>query len=150
MSQQVPPWASASALSQLSREPFGLELSERFVEALQHKSAFSRTHQGYCGWIAGYSPKREQFIFTRSYEGYIGANAENKPDLVWSLKQKLELIDWLAHQSDYSMSGAEPDSKVVENDPSYRNNQTFTEQYIRDFLLDVDKGAVYYDPFKDY
>ena len=139
-------WAVGDA-NKLSRKPFGQALAQRFIEALQHKSAFTRTHQGYCGWIAGYSAKRRQFVFTRSWEGWIGVDGD-KPDLVWNLSQKLELIDWLAHQSDYSMSGADPNSKIV--DLTYTGNQTICEEYIREFLKEVDAGKVLYDSFQDY
>ena len=78
----------------------------------------------------------------------MGIEPNDKLKLVWSLPQKMELIDWLAHQSDYSMSGADPNSKI--KDLIYTNNQTISEAYIRDFLKDVDHGAVFYNPFQDY
>merc|ERR1712000_415062 len=79
-------WACGDP-AKLSRKLFGLELAERFVEALQYKSAYTRAHQGYCGWIAGFAPKRQEFIFIRSWEGYIGIEPNDQLKLVWSLPQ---------------------------------------------------------------
>ena len=59
-------------LSLLSRKAFGRELAEKFVNIIHTKSAYCpQSHQGYCGWIAGFQEKEQQFAFARSWEGYV-------------------------------------------------------------------------------
>ena len=68
------------------------------------------------------------------------------PDLTWKVEQKSELIQWLSEQSDYSMSGGDPNSKLYGF--GWVNNQTITEKSMREFVHNVDNGRKYMDPFK--
>ena len=132
-------------ISGLSKQQFGKELAEKFIDTIENKSAYSRAHPGYCGWIAGFQKKEQKFVFTRSWEGYINGIDGTEPDLTWNLSQKEELIDWLSQQSDYSMSGGDTDSKIYGF--GYINNQTISETKMKEFITDAENGIILYDPF---
>lgn len=132
--------------SRLSKQPFGRPLAQQFIDALHNGKGFATCHPGYCGWIAGYSPQRDQFLFTRSWEGGLGVEMEEAIDLVWKGSEKEQLIEWLANQSDYTMSGAD-DNSIINPSHGWINNQTLSEKRIREFLQEVEEGKRFYNPF---
>ena len=106
-------------------QPYGIDLAEKIYNYLQEGNSISFNHYGYCGVgfvsegnIIHYTHFDEWLTWTtgRRYESggaYLG--------IIDSFKSKKAFIDWLAMQSDTSLSGIET------GDDWYIDNQRVTK-----------------------
>lgn len=125
------PWSSEKTISNLSREPIGLELAEAVASKLiseRGRGGIWYTHRDYCGHALVYLYEK---ICVVEYDD--GMPFEGTILKRW--KSESEFVGWLRNQSDYSLSGADEREADLYTDNRYRqNNQRITARRLRRFL----------------
>ncbi|MGF1770416.1 hypothetical protein L4D06_23935 [Enterovibrio makurazakiensis] len=113
-------------------QQFGRDIAERVYEQLIQGKALDYVHYGYCG--VGFVSEGE-FIHYTHFDEWLTwqLGTEYQPGgehvgIVRTFISKSEFVEWLAIQSDHSLSGAEA------NDDWYTNNQRVTKARLEWFL----------------
>ena len=122
-------WSSPKVISALNREPFGEDLATRVAKRLETQN-LNYSHQFYCGH--GLFLHDNVFELWELQEGYPDERAGSKKIMEWRTQKTF--VAWLAKQSDYSLSGADPDHEMFEETEFMRNNQRITRLRCIDFL----------------
>jgi hypothetical protein len=97
----------------------GRELAVKVAKRLKMKCDLMFDHRDYCG--IGLTWQERQFQYGRVFDGY-----KMKPLLTFDSQH--DLVDWLAAQTNKSLSG------IDEIDLSYRNNQRITIERLLAFV----------------
>ncbi|HZY82584.1 MAG TPA: hypothetical protein VFE50_23820 [Cyclobacteriaceae bacterium] len=100
-------------------QPFGKEFAQRVAQKLKTKSNLMYSHRDYCG--TGLTWDNHQFIYCHVNDGY-------PAEVILSFDTEQAFIDWLAEQSDQSLSGSNDANEF------YRNNQRITQARLFDFI----------------
>ena len=129
-------WNIKEEIDSLSSKLYGKELALKVMESLKIKKTCALSHRDYCGWGFRYQPDSE----TNS-KGHLVELVTNNDDYSFvrelSWDDEYSFVDWLAKQSDLSMSGADLDSKIgkiLHKQDFSTNNQTITEIRLRTFI----------------
>ncbi len=116
---------------QQSKEPFGSELAsavaDHFWNNQQEDFGMVYRHRDYCGISLAWQGGKLSLCPTN--DGFL-----EFPIMQWSKTQKKIFSVWLAHQSDYSLSGHDVSSKFYEPDEFFRGNQRINAARLREFL----------------
>ena len=130
-----------------SKNPYGTQLATHLATKLWANQVkdytidcfgIFETHRDYCGhglaWLHARGISR--LIIAEVNDGYFSG-----PNLMtWSTDEQNAFIDWLAVQSDFSLSGCDQTSVLFyKSDEFYQNNQRITESSIKEFLADTCK-----------
>jgi hypothetical protein len=105
------PWTMRTNDSSL----YGIDLAERVADYLVRVGDIKHEHKDYCGMALGH--RDGEFIYGEVYDGVFPSDEK-----VTRFPDKTAFIEWLARQSDRSLSGAERD------DGFYPNNQRVTRK----------------------
>ena len=89
----------------------GKEMAERVAQRLKMKCDLAYDHRDYCG--TGLTWRNGKFIYGGVYDGLVGST------VIKEFGNEREFVEWLAEQTDYSLSGADEDQ-------FYKNNQRIT------------------------
>ena len=108
------------------REKYGLDLAMKTAEYLQVHGSIKNDHYGYCGvgfvvsdGVILYTHFDELLTYTRGQRYVLGGDYEG---IIHTFATQDAFVDWLADQSDSSMSGKET------NDGWYIDNQRITRR----------------------
>ncbi len=99
-------------------QPYGTELAEQVAIRLK-ESSIGYGHRDYCGM--GLELSNDTYRYGELWDGIM-----NEPDLYWDNKKSF--VDWLARQSDASLS------RLESKDPFYWGNQVINEERLREFV----------------
>lgn len=124
-------WSEAGTIKNLDRSVIGRELAAAVAEQLlKHngKTGIWFSHRDYCGH--GLIFQDRQFRLVVVHDGY----ATEEPVLKeW--KDAVAFVDWLSKQSDFSLSGADPQQKeLFTTDCFSLNNQRLTRKRLKDYV----------------
>lgn len=136
-------WNKKNIIQQLDKTLFGEELARKVVDKFDTTGkGIGSTHRDYCGFAMGRNKATGIYLLGRNDDGmllYYGiqeGDAKEKGDIHWTDRNRF--INWLSVQSDYSMSGADPNSdvgKILKGSSSWViNNQTITRDNMLSFL----------------
>ncbi|HBS06997.1 MAG TPA: hypothetical protein DEA96_18645 [Leptospiraceae bacterium] len=101
-------------LEQLSQKPFGRELAGKVARFLKENGSIAYNHRDYCG--TGLFYLNHQYLHTAVDDGNpVVYFAEERG---WVFSDPHKFIDWLAMQSDHSLS--------MHDNPNIFSNQTIT------------------------
>ena len=127
-----------------SKTPYGTQLAAQLATKLWANQTKDYTidcfgifeiHRDYCGHGLGWQRARSisKLVISEVNDGYfIGPNL-----MAWSTDEQKEFIDWLALQSDFSLSGCDQTSALFyKSDDFFQNNQRINEIRIKEFLAD--------------
>jgi hypothetical protein len=82
----------------LSTEPFGAELAGRVARKLKQGAELAYSHRDYCG-MGLFAAEDGGFVYASVWDGHFMEN-----DVVRRFKDEKQLTQWLAQQSDASLS----------------------------------------------
>lgn len=122
----------------LSRKPYGKKISQKVIDKmikeLEERDPMNplpigvyRSHRDYCG--VGFLYSGREFVFVRMWDGFPSGESP-----IFSLANAREAVDFLAEQSDYSMSGYDKSSPLKEGSEFELNNQRLTRRMLENFL----------------
>lgn len=117
-------------------EPFGRELAEQTTQKIRtakRGSGMYYSHRDYCGMGIEYDTEKSVFNFGYCYDGY-GIREVSK-----TFATDAELIDWLAIQSNKTLSGCFAEYDFYESDSFKQGNQRITRAMLETYVTD---GAV--------
>ncbi len=101
---------------QHSTEQYGIELAQQVAKALLAGKKIMYTHRDYCGMGLIYENAKFQFVYVE--DGY-----DTTPITGASFSDELQFIQFLAQQSDFTLSGEDPTSIFFEQNDWNKNNQ---------------------------
>uniref|UniRef100_A0A0G4G8R9 Uncharacterized protein n=1 Tax=Chromera velia CCMP2878 TaxID=1169474 RepID=A0A0G4G8R9_9ALVE len=138
-------WNSEEALSGLDRTPYGKDLARSLADALVEAKAWSGdepyigyVHRDYCGYGVGLC--KDTFWYgPLECDGW----PVKSEDAEKSWKSADEFVDWLAQQSNYSLSGvpeAEEKGEFSFSVNNQRMNKGRIEQFIKETAEKKAKG----------
>ena len=103
-----------------ARTPYGPALAGQVADALLRGQRLAHAHRDYCGM--GLEYRNHAFYYGEVWDGYW----VEEPKV--SLATRGAFVQWLARQSDHSLS------RVEETDPWYWDNQTITRARLEEFV----------------
>merc|ERR1711998_477538 len=107
----------ARARTRYDCTPYGSQLASRVAKALTTGKQVSYSHRDYCGVGLGFT-KAKGFVMGPVFDGYLDEGH------VWSSQK--DFVNWLAAQSDFTLSGYDPDSELVS--AWHQGNQRITRE----------------------
>lgn len=123
----------------LSKTEYGMELALAVYDYLAQHNSIRFNHYGYCG--TGLIMNHQAILYTHIDEWETYQNAvQYQPSgdyigIIKSFSCKDDFVNWLAEQSDDSLSGKET------NDAWYINNQRITKSRLES-LLSANTGSL--------
>ena len=137
------PWSSREVLNRLSRESVGPALASRVAARLVKdagRKGIWNSHRDYCGH--GLIYRESQLCLVQVHDGLAKDGL-----MVGAWNSEAEFAGWLARQSDYSLSGAEPgEALLYTSNPSQINNQRLTRVRLEEYA----SGQAVLPVFRDY
>lgn len=125
------PWSDPETLAGLSRRKVGRDLARRVVARLVERDGrygVYNTHRDYCGHGLVFQAGR--FRLVEVHDGYA---RDGRTLMSWDDQDSF--IDWLARQTDFSLSGADPSKPELHtSDPFKLNNQRLTREQLLTYL----------------
>lgn len=118
----------------LDTQPYGNHLAEAVYSYLCQHKIIRYHHYGYCG--TGFALVEDEILYTHfdEWDTYLNKQEyQGGTEYIGIIKRFTlvqDFIEWLATQSDESLSGKES------ADPCYINNQRITKQRLEDLLND--------------
>ena len=132
--------SSSTSSRTYSFDKFGRSLALNLAAKLwanqikaHHKDAFGILflHRDYCGHGLAWRTDPTALTLGVVYDGHLCGDVLK----TWSLDEKEAFIDWIAEQSDFTLSGVDPASAAFySSDPWNQGNQRITKARIQSFL----------------
>lgn len=120
----------------LSREPYGRDFAKKVIVKLTKEYS----EKTYSGPVGVYTSHRDYcgiglFCYGRTFGiAYVWDGMPSRDGNIISFRNDREAIDFLAKQSDYSMSGYDKSSPLKEGSEFKLNNQRLTRRMLENFL----------------
>lgn len=122
-------WSTPERISGLSRAPFTRELAAQVAARLKQGHSLCNCHRDYCGH--GLTFHNGRFLLLEVCDGV----PEPETNDVIADWDEEGFIDFLASQSDYSCSGADPDTPLFYTARRWgQNNQRITQRRLEEFV----------------
>lgn len=118
-------WANALTKDSTTTATYGNALAAKVAKALKDKGPCVNSHRDYCG--KGLAFVDGKFLYGSVNDGYL-----DNVDMEWV--DDKEFVEWLASQSDWSLSGIDSTLPGYEKEPFGRNNQRITKDRLEDFV----------------
>jgi hypothetical protein len=122
-------WSYPQVIAALSLEPVGTDLATRVSCALQDRlEPMCYIHRDYCGHGLMYDATTRAFQVCSFDDGYPAA-------VLQTFNTREAFVEWLAEQSDFSLSGAEGGDAPLRAEGRFAlNNQRITRERLRAFV----------------
>lgn len=124
-------WSEKATIEKLNRSKIGIELASKVAKKLlkdKGRKGIWYTHRDYCGH--GLISIDDNISLVEVHDG---DPLDGKALLSW--KSESDFISWLARQSDFSLSGADPDEKELFSEDSFGlNNQRLTAERLTEYV----------------
>lgn len=115
-----------SRAAEMSREPFGEDLTQKVAERLLNGEVLKYVHRDYCGH--GLSHDGSNYILATYLDGTLSS-------IVLQWNNRDDFVAFLREQSDFTMSGASPGIKeLAATENFYLTNQTITRSRLVEFV----------------
>ena len=118
--------SNSQAINNLSKNPIGVTLASAVANRLKNNRNIINAHRDYCGH--GLDFKDGKFRLLSVHDGLI-----EHSDVVHEWDSEKGFIEFLARQSDWSLSGADIDEEILYTDDDFfLNNQRITKATLKE------------------
>lgn len=122
-----------------NQEQYGKELAKKVAKFIEKKSTLNSIcyfHRDYCG--VGFFLKEGIYYYTHFFDGYpsLVFDSEKPENLIQKFTKKSEFVNWLAKQSDQSLSGENDYNYHGYDNSFYVDNQRITKKRLKNILAE--------------
>ncbi|EFC46575.1 predicted protein [Naegleria gruberi] len=118
-------WCSDERIAQLSNVEYGSEFALKVAKALVSGKNIVNNHRDYCGLALFY--ENSEYVLAYCNDGC-------DFDPIEKFASEEAFVEFLAKQSDFTLSGADKNSKLYEESTFARNNQRINRACLASLL----------------